>query len=64
MSGKIEKIDYEKLKNITYELHEKVGNLQNEIKVIKEQFKPFTPISTSIYSTRTKNLFPNKRNSK
>ena len=64
MSGKIERIDFEKLKNITYELHQRIENLQNEIKVIKEQFKPFTPISTSIYSTQTKNLSLNKRNNK
>ena len=56
MSGNIKKIDFEKLKNITYELHERINNLQNELKVIKEQFKPFTPISTSIYkSIRNRN---------
>ena len=54
MSGNIQKIDFEKLKNITYELHERINNLQNELKVIKEQFKPFTPISTSIYSSLKK----------
>lgn len=54
MSGNIKKIDFEKLKNITYELHERINNLQNELKVIKEQFKPFTPISTSIYSSLKK----------
>ena len=53
MSGKIEKIDFEKLKNITYELHERIEKLQNEIKVIKDHFKPFTPISTSIYKTQS-----------
>ena len=52
MSGKIERIDFERLKNITYELHQRIENLQNEIKVIKEQFKPFTPIPTSIYNTQ------------
>ena len=51
MSGNIKKIDFEKLKNITYELHERINNLQNELNVIKEQFKPFTPISTSIYKS-------------
>ena len=42
-------VNFEKLKNMTEAIKSRINSLQNDLKTLQQEFKPFIPVATDIY---------------